>query len=296
MFFLFTFQPCFPVIIYLMFHTVPPTPIDYLVIGHLTVDLTPTGPVLGGSASYVALTARAMGLRVGIVTAWGNEIPLTALEGIPIVAANAEHSTTFENVYTLTGRVQHIRHVAPQIDFNSIPEAWRKTPILHLAPVAQEVDALVPAAFQPALTGITPQGWFRAWGADGLVHPCVWSQSEKALSHATATILGLEDVGGDESVIAAMVACAPLLVVTEGAAGSRVFWRGEVRRFLPPPVTELDATGAGDIYATAFFIRLSQTQDPWEAARFATCMGAISVTRLTLQGVPTVAEVRECLS
>jgi sugar/nucleoside kinase (ribokinase family) len=278
-----------------MFHTVPPTPIDYLVIGHLTVDLTPAGPVLGGSGSYVALTARALGLRVGIVTGWGNEIPLTALDGIPTIAVNAEHSTTFENVYTPTGRIQHIWHVGPHIDFALVPEAWRKTPIIHLAPMAQEMDAILPAAFQPALTGITPQGWLRAWGEDRLVYPCVWSQSEKALPYATATILGLEDVGGDEDVIAAMAAHAPLLVVTEGAAGSRVFWRGEVRRFLPPQVTEVDATGAGDIYATAFFIRLSQTQDPWEAARFATRIGAISVTRPALQGVPTVAEVREIL-
>ena len=60
-------------------------PVDYLVIGHITVDLTPSGPVIGGSASYSALTARALGLRVGVVTVRGNEIPLTALDGIAIV-------------------------------------------------------------------------------------------------------------------------------------------------------------------------------------------------------------------
>ena len=278
-----------------MFHIVPPAPIDYLVIGHLTVDLTPNGPSLGGSVAYAALTARAMGLRVGIVTTWGNEIPLTALDGIPTVAANAEHSTTFENIYTPAGRIQYIRHVAPKINFASIPEHWRHASIVHLAPVAQEVDALLPAAFRPALTGITPQGWLRAWGANGLVHPCAWSQSEAALSSATVTVLGLEDIGGDEVLIEQMAQTAPLLVVTEGVAGSRVFWRGDSRRFRPPQVTEVDATGAGDIYATAFFIRLSQTRDPWEAARFATRMAAISVTRPGLQGVPTPDEARDCL-
>jgi hypothetical protein len=43
-------------------------PIDYLVIGHLTQDIIPDGFRLGGTAAYSALTARALGLRVGIVT------------------------------------------------------------------------------------------------------------------------------------------------------------------------------------------------------------------------------------
>jgi sugar/nucleoside kinase (ribokinase family) len=88
---------------------------------------------------------------------------------------------------------------------------------------------------------------------------------------------------------------APLLVVTEGAAGCRLFWRGDVRRFRPPQVTEVDATGAGDIFATSFFIRLLHTRDPWEAARFATLIASNSVTRPGLQGIPTAAEVQTCL-
>jgi sugar/nucleoside kinase (ribokinase family) len=108
-------------------------------------------------------------------------------------------------------------------------------------------------------------------------------------------VLGADDVGGDEDQIEWMAQRTPLLVVTEGAAGARLYWRGDVRRFRPPQVTEVDATGAGDIFAAAFFIRLFQTRDPWEAARFATRMGAISVTRPGLQGVPTENEVGDCL-
>ncbi len=52
-----------------MFELVPLEPVDYLVIGHLTEDLTPAGPRLGGTAAFSALTARALGLRVGVVSA-----------------------------------------------------------------------------------------------------------------------------------------------------------------------------------------------------------------------------------
>ena len=57
----------------------------------------------------------------------------------------------------------------------------------------------------------------------------------------------------------------------------------------------MDATGAGDIFATAFFIRLQETRDPWEAARFATQLSARSVTRAGLDGIPTRLEIEECL-
>jgi hypothetical protein len=75
-------------------------PVEYLVIGHLTRDLTPSGPRVGGTAAYSALTARALGLRVGIVTSIGPEDPPPSLEGVQIVAVPSEYSTTFENIRT----------------------------------------------------------------------------------------------------------------------------------------------------------------------------------------------------
>ena len=67
-----------------------------------------------------------------------------------------------------------------------------------------------------------------------------------------------------------MAACSQVLAVTEGNRGARLFWHGDVRRFLPVEVQEVDPTGAGDVFAAAFFTRLYTTRDPWEAARFAT--------------------------
>jgi len=58
----------------------------------------------------------------------------------------------------------------------------------------------------------------------------------------------------------------------------------------------VDTTGAGDIFATAFFFRLYATRDPWEAARFATQLAANSVTREGLNGIPTQEEIQECMT
>jgi sugar/nucleoside kinase (ribokinase family) len=278
-----------------MFHMVSLEPIDYLVIGHITVDLTPSGPILGGSATYAALTARAMGLRVGVVTVRSTELPLDLLAGIPVVAGEAEHSTTFENVYGPSGRVQYIRHVAPKVDYAIVPDVWRRAKIIHLAPVAQELSPFLPPDFQPALLGLTPQGWFRAWDADGRVRACAWPEASMALAQAGAGVLSVEDVANNEDELERLAHAARILAITEAAAGARLFWHGDSRRFRPPVVNEVDPTGAGDVFAAAFFTRLLNTRDPWEAARFANRMAAISVTRAGIAGVPSKDEVQNCL-
>lgn len=278
-----------------MFHMVSLEPVDYLVLGHLTVDLTPSGPVLGGSAAYAALTAQALGLRVGVVTVRGNEIPLTGLEGVQVVAIETAHSTTFENLYSPAGRTQYLRHAAPKIDFSAVPEVWKRAKIIHLAPVAQELEPCLPADFHPTLLGLTPQGWFRTWDETGRVRPCAWEQASAGLAAAGAVVFSLEDVAGNEDEIELLAHAARILAVTEGEAGVRLFWHGDSRRFRPPTVAEVDPTGAGDIFATAFFVRLLQTRDPWEAARFANRVAALSVTRPGLSGVPTAQEAQACL-
>ena len=270
-------------------------PVDYLVIGHVAHDLTPVGPRLGGTVSYATLTARALGLRVGVLTASGPETSLELLKDIPVISIESPQSTTFENIYTERGRVQFLRGQASRIDFNSVPEAWRRTPIIHLAPLANEIDSSLPKGFSPTLLGLTPQGWMRQWDAQGRVSPSAWSNAEDALRQANAVVMSREDVGGDDELIEHMAHQTRLLVVTEGAAGSVLHWHGDRRRFRALQVEEVDATGAGDIFAAAFFVRLHNTHDPWEAARFATLLASYTVTRVGLDGIPTAKEIRECL-
>lgn len=266
-------------------------PIDYLVIGHITQDLTPQGPVLGGTASFASLTAKALGLRVGIVTSMAPGVSLDNLAGIQIKAFPSEFSSTFENIYTPQGRIQHIYHVAANLDISMVPEAWRNAPIVHLGPVAQEVEPNLVRSFPNSFIGLTPQGWLRTWDKSNKIHPCEWPEASFVLGHASAAVLSIEDIQGDEKRIEEMAASIRILVVTEGAAGCRLFWNGDLRRFSPPRKEEVDPVGAGDIFATAFFSRLHANRDPWDATRFATYLAANSVTRRGLQGVPTPQEV-----
>jgi len=266
-------------------------PVDYLVVGHVAHDLTPEGPRLGGTVAYSALTARALGYRVGIVTAAGPETSLEVLNGIPVVAIESPRSTIYENIYTEHGRVQYVRAQATRLDLNTVPDVWKRASIIHLGPIAGEVDSVLPDGFTPALLGLTPQGWMRQWDAAGRVSPTQWANSESALQQAGAIVFSREDVGGDDELIEHMVGQTKILAVTEADAGCVLYWHGDRRRFRAPKMQEVDATGAGDIFAAAFFTRLFSTRDPWEAARFATLIASHSVTRVGLSGIPTPQEV-----
>jgi hypothetical protein len=269
-------------------------PVDYLVIGHLTIDITHQGPQLGGTVAYAGLTARALGLRVGIVTSWGTELPLEALNQIPVISYPSDASTTFENIETAQGRLQYVHNVASNLDLNLIPEPWRKSPIVHLAPVAQEVEPNLVRGFPSAMIGVTPQGWLRAWNADGSVYSTEWPEASFVLQKANATVISFEDIAMDEGRLEEIAASCHILAVTEGEKGCRVYWNGDVRRFHAVQFEVFDPTGAGDIFAAAFFVRLFDTHDPWEAGRFATQLASISITRPGLSGIPTQEEIREC--
>ncbi len=270
-------------------------PVDYLVVGHVAHDLTPDGWRLGGTAAYSALTAQALGLRVGIVTALGPETSLAQLGDIPVVALESPNSTIFENIYTKQGRVQYLRAQATRLDFGYVPEVWRQAPIIHLGPIANEMDASLPEGFSPTLLGLTPQGWMRQWDAECRVSRGEWHDADIALSRAGAVVISREDVNGDDELIEHMAQHTKVLVVTESAAGAVLYWNGDRRRFRAPKVTEVDATGAGDVFAAAFFYRLLNTHDPWEATRFATMLASCSVTRPGLEGIATDGEVAVCM-
>lgn len=269
-------------------------PVDYLLVGHVAVDITPAGNQLGGTVSYAALTAKMMGLRVGMVTSAGADAPLHLLDGVQIVNVASERSTIFENVKTEQGRRQTLHHQAIPLKFDHVPPMWRDAPVVHLAPIAQEVDSALAELFPSSWVGVTPQGWMRAWDAKGSVSATAWENSDQVLGSAGGVVLSLEDINRDLELVEWMAHHTKLLCLTEGEDGAVLHWHGDRRRFRPPHVEEVDATGAGDIFAAAFFARHFQTRDPWEAARFATNLAAHSVTRSGLEGIPTPAEIEHC--
>lgn len=267
--------------------------IHYLAIGHLTRDLTADGARLGGTVAYAALTAQAMGYAPGIVTSFGADAPLSALTGIALRNKTAPHTTTFENQYQAGARTQFLRARAADLSGDDVPTEWLRAPLIHLAPLAREFHPELAGTFPGTYVGLTPQGWLREWDDAGRVTTRTDRDGlAPGLAATTATVLSLEDVGGDWTVIERWARMATVLAVTRGKEGATVFVRNQgARDFEAPPQHEVDPTGAGDIFAAAFFIHHYETGDPWAAARVANHIASISVTRVGLDGVPTAEDV-----
>lgn len=240
--------------------------IDYLLVGTLTQDIVGmmTGPTpalrgagsalaLGGTAAFSAAMAHALGLRVGLVTRFAADVDVSALAGVAVHRLESPVTTTFENRYTPLGREQHLHARAESIASDDVPAAWREAPIVHLGPLAQDVDARAAAAFPHARVGVTPQGWLRHWDAQGRVSACDWERPEPVLANAAAIVLSIEDVGGDWRRVEAWAERSAALVVTEAERGATLFHAGARHSVAAPRVSISDPTGAGDLFAAAYF-------------------------------------------
>jgi hypothetical protein len=269
-----------------------PTPIDYLVIGHIAKDQSPQGDAIGGTAAYAGRTAQAHDLSVGVLTSYAGDLNLSPLNGLDIRNVSSAATTTFENLYTARGRDQFLRSVAEPIHAAAVPEKWQQTPLVHLGPIANEVSPDLIGCFAEAFIGLTPQGWLRRWNEDGKIHLMHWETIRDVLPLADAVVLSLEDLDNVPQTVPAVAENCRLLVVTDGPNGAWVHFKGQRRHFPAPRMVEVDPTGAGDIFAAAFFIHVQRHRDPWEAARLATELASKSVMRTGIESSPSREEVR----
>lgn len=252
--------------------------VDYLLVGHVCHDLTPSGPVAGGTVTYSGRVARTLGCRTAVLTSSASDFDLEReLPDITTRSVPAGETTTFENVYTPEGRQQNVRAVAKTLTSADLPAAWNRAKIVHLGPIANEVDPGIISRFSNSLIGLTPQGWFRRWDEDGRVYVVDWPAAAAVMPLAAAVILSLEDLP-DPEMLNQIREWAPIVILTEQAGGCTVYHGGEARQIPAPRVEEVNPTGAGDIFAASFFVRLYQTKgNIRESAEFANRMAANSV-------------------
>jgi sugar/nucleoside kinase (ribokinase family) len=276
---------------------------DYLVIGTITKDLIPGGFTIGGTVTYAAVTAHRLGKRVAIVTSAETDLILPdTLADVEVARVPSQATTTFRNVYLDGVREQYISALADPIGSDAVPPDWRQASLVHLGPLVSEIDESLVHLFPDSRVIATAQGWFRSWDEAGRVSLGTWTGAERLLPHLTALILGEEDICGDPWCIERYVSSARTVVLTHGVHGATVYHAGQVRHFPTRPANEVDLTGAGDVFAAAFLIRLDETaqssggEDPWEAARFANVVASFSVEGQGTSAIPSREQVDEYLN
>jgi sugar/nucleoside kinase (ribokinase family) len=285
---------------------------QYVTVGHVTRDLIEerAGGSIGqpgGGAFYSALQAARLGLRTLILTQGVpdeiEELLEPYEEEFDLQVVPAKHTTTLSTRGSGAQRSQRLLAWAGPIVRPLTIDAG----ILHLAPVARET----PLAWrgQADFVGVTPQGLVRRWEQrEGTL--LVQLDAGAMLGDVPLSLGGNTTLAGDISSVeldpgslparfdAAVIsehergscralfalarACRAYVAVTAGSRPATVHLPepidGSVVQTEPPrPVEPREDLGAGDVFAAAFFVALSEGCDPLQAATFGNAAAAVRI-------------------
>jgi 1D-myo-inositol 3-kinase len=270
---------------------------EFVAIGHVTLDRFGDEVRPGGAALYSAVTAHRLGLSAGVLTSHAADYPLEAIPSrIEVVTLEAPATTVFDYDAVSGDRQQKLVSTARPLAVRDLPDDWRAAPLVLLAPVAQEVDLRLSAAFEDGSVGAAVQGWLRAVDDERRIVTQPWGEAREVLNRVLAVFVSAEDLRGHESQLTEWVQRVPITVVTAGAAGALLYVNGERFEVRPRGTREVDPTGAGDVFAAAFLVSYHRHADPWEAAEAATCAASLSVEGEGWSTVPDAARLEEALA
>ncbi|PYM43590.1 MAG: hypothetical protein DME16_22535 [Candidatus Rokuibacteriota bacterium] len=251
---------------------------DLVAIGHVTFDETPSGVRPGGSAYYVALAARRLGLEVGLLTSGAPDFPSDVIPaGITVAIVSSPRTTRYRVGEAGGSRTLTLLSRAEDIEIQHLPEGWKSAPLAVLCPVVGEVDPALVSVFDDASLAVLPQGWMRTRGKDGVMGPQPWEDADDVLPLTQLLVLSEEDVPGSEETAVKWFDQVPLGAITRARRGATLYVNGEPYHVAPDRAAETDPTGAGDVFATTLLIEYQRVGDAWEAAAAAACAGAATV-------------------
>lgn len=253
-------------------------PPDLVVAGHVTLDVTSGGTRPGGAAYYAALAAHRLGLRVGLLTSFGDDFPPDTIPSDILVAkVDGPRSTTFTLKGTGSSRTLTLGARAADLETDDLPPDWTAAPLALLCPVINEVDPALAESLGAASLGVLPQGWMRRREQGGRIVAQPWEEAEAVLAWAQLMVASEEDVTGFREDAVEWLQRVPLGALTAGVRGATLFVNGEPYHVSPDVATAVDDTGAGDIFATTLLIEYHRSGDPWEAAAAAAVASAAAV-------------------
>lgn len=271
--------------------------IDYLAVGHVTEDVWKDGSKTpGGTVMYSARAARAFVDAVHVLTAAADDFAAERVyPKITVHRIASPNTTQFWNIYENGKRIQFTKPSPITLGVQHFTLAMRRSKIVHLAPVCNEVDVdVLSKIHDDVFVGITPQGWLRRWGEDGRVVASEWKHAAKFLRRANAVVMSIDDIDGDWQLARKWAAQTKLLVVTQGELGCTAIIDGAEHRISAPKVVEVEPTGAGDIFAATLYIMLQSGYAPIRACEVANCIAAQSVTRKQAEGLPSKEDIDRC--
>jgi 1D-myo-inositol 3-kinase len=273
-----------------------------LAVGAITEDRYGQELRIGGSAYYAARVFSALGAAPLAATNAPREMAgREELASVELFFAGDEPAPVFVNEYAgRSGRRQWIERAASEIAPRELPESWSDVDALFLCPVLGEVP---PEPWlrrvRARVVGVGMQGFLRAAGpeaAGGSRRPVVPARPAMEVSTirgAHAAFLSEEDLAlAAPDLLDDLRASIPLVFLTRGEAGARIFREGGVTEIGVFPTRAVDPTGAGDAFAAACLLALTEGADPESAARLGAAAASIVVEGVAGECLSRIGEGR----
>ncbi len=274
-----------------------------LVIGHVTHDHYQEGLVAGGCAYYGAMVHARLSGSTHLVALVGEDFVCEqALEGLSATVHRSGQTTVFANYYPPDApRIQLLEAMADNIYPHHIPAGFEDAHLVHLAPVLSEVelDAWDFGAFG-GLVAINVQGWIkvagdaveaaefeqfqqRGVGGEHSQNPArrvvqkFWDVRVEQLAGIDVACLSEEDIIGQGDLLERLIAAIPVVALTLGEHGSRIYVNGQAVEVGIYPTEIVDPTGAGDVFAAMFTHKIAEGFSAADAARFGAAASSIVI-------------------
>jgi sugar/nucleoside kinase (ribokinase family) len=243
-----------------------------LVLGHVTRDLIGSKERLGGSASFAAQAVAALGYRATVVTAAPSHVLLRPLLENPCIVLhrkNCSDFTTFVLDYSKPQRRLFLSTQAPPLLPEDIPPAVRKTQVAYVAPVMRECGSAVIENIETDFLVVGAQGWMRKVAEDGLVIP--YPAPANAIPRKARVVVFSElDCREPEAFGRNLADRGSIVAITRATKGVTLLAGGKVMDLPCEPVSsEVDPTGAGDVFGVVLGLNLYVGMDLVDAAKSA---------------------------
>jgi sugar/nucleoside kinase (ribokinase family) len=285
-----------------------------LVVGSAARDIDPADPRgwrLGGTVMYASLTAAKLGVRVRTLVgtdeqaAGAHELELLRDVGAEVELVRLERGPIFDNRQTPNGRIQYGHQPSDPIPTSAVPERWRATPAVLLAPVAGELGAEWAGFTRDAFMALAWQGLLRQIVPGEPVRQLPLRRSP-FIDRADLVMVASDDIATGDSPVASLLHVGGRLVITHGRLGAVALRRrdgGVAGRTVPAmrPRQIVDETGAGDVFLAAlcagrlFAGAEMWHEHEWRLLALATAAASVSVEGVGLEAVPDRAAVCEAL-
>lgn len=298
---------------------------DLIVIGHIlneTIKLPDRtiAPVLGSPAAYCSVIASRLGVKTGIVTKIGRDMPRELLKvfseaGVDSrgIKTEGEASTTDLLIYDTSGNKRaHYLKRAPDILFDDIPEDYLGAKIIYVCPMDYEVplETVRELSNLGKTLAVDLMGY---GGATSSVHPDEKEQKnhrvlKDLVRHFHIVRASIEDCqyffgakkGMGEDVAHLFTEWgADIGIVTLGEKGAVITTKERNFRIPAFPARVEDCTGAGDAYSAGFLVEYLRTKDTYKSGLFAAATASLVIEGsggVLLERMPISSQVRRRIS